>query len=193
MDIPEPITDLINLEIPRHRRVWRPFMEKYDCKVICEIGVFKGENFDLMIEHGPQVAVAVDAWMDDGIISHHDSGYQQEVLDQMYQDFVTRMADKPFVKICREYSAEAAKRFPDEYFDLIYIDADHTYEGCLRDIESWYPKVKKGRFLTGDDYTHRRAPGTGVKFGVVEAVNQFAKTNNLNVYELPRHGWATIK
>lgn len=193
MDIPELIIDLRNLEIRRRRRVWKPFMEKYNCQTICEIGVFEGQNFEQMIEHKPKVAVAVDAWSDDGIISRHDSGYSQSILDQQYQDFVEKMADKPFVQIHREYSFDAAKHFPDEYFDLIYIDADHTYEACLKDIEDWYPKVKKGRIISGDDYRNALAPRTRVKFGVIKAVNTFAQAHNLTVYELPRYGWAIIK
>jgi len=193
MATPEPIIDLRNLEIRKKKRVWKPFMEKYDCQIICELGVFEGENFDLMIEHKPKTAVAVDAWLDDGIASRNDSGYAQDTLDKQYQSFASRMADKPFVKIYREYTFKAVSHFPDEYFDLIYIDADHTYKGCLKDIEDWYPKVKKGKFLIGDDYREASAQRTGVKFGVIEAVNSFTQDNNLKVYELPRYGWAIIK
>lgn len=165
-------------------------MEKYGCQIICEIGVFAGRNFIRMIEHQPQVAIAVDAWRNDGIFSHNDSGYSQEALDKQYQDFVGRMADRPFVKVYREYSIEAAKHFPDEYFDFIYIDADHTYEGCRADIESWYPKVKKGKFLCGDDYVRTQDP-VGIKYEVKRAVNNFAQEKKLKVYELPGNEWAT--
>lgn len=193
MGTPEAVQDLINLEIPKHRRIWKPFMEKYDCRIIGEVGVFRGENFHLMIEHNPDVAIAVDAWIDDGIIARNDSGLSQERLDEQYECFRASIMNKPFVKILREYTADAASKFPDDYFDLVYIDADHTYEGCLSDIESWFPKIKKGKFLTGDDFSNKVAPHTGIKFGVIKAVRRFSKTNNLTFYTLPRHGWAIIK
>ena len=103
------------------------------------------------------------------------------------------MKDHPEVRLCRQYTFDAVKNFPDSYFDLIYIDADHTYEGCIQDMELWWPKVKSGRFFTGDDYSKYRAKVTGVVFGVVEAVNEFATKQGVQVYELPRHGWAMIK
>lgn len=191
--MPEPIKDLLELEIKNKRRVWKPFMEKYNCQTICELGVFDGFNFMLMIEHNPKEAVAVDSWISDGNPARTDSGYPQEKLTEQFENFKKMTADKPFVKLYREYTFDAVKHFPDEYFDLIYIDADHTYEGCKKDMEDWWPKVKKGGFFTGDDYTRKRAKYTGVVFGVVEAVNEFGKTNNLTVHELTRHGWAIIK
>ncbi len=103
------------------------------------------------------------------------------------------MSDKSFVKIYREYSFDAVKHFVDNYFDLIYIDADHSYEGCLRDIEDWYPKVKKGGFLLGDDYIIYEGRRPGIKFEVIEAVNEFAKKNNLEFFELPNYGWGIVK
>ena len=193
MDINEAIKDLQALKIHRYRRMWRSFMEKYDCQVICELGVFNGDNFDRMIQHGPLVAVAVDSWIDDGIIARNDSGYSQDRLDKQYESFKSRMADNPAVQIHRAYTFDIAKEYPDEYFDLIYVDADHTFEGCLKDVECWYPKVKSGRFFTGDDYTNSTAPKTGVKFGVIKAVNQFANANGLTVHEMAGRGWVIVK
>lgn len=175
-------------------RTWKPFMEKYDCQKIAELGVCDGDNFMRMIEHNPTEAVAVDAWIDDGIVSRNDEGYSQAEQDELYRTFKKNTKDMTFVHIFREYTFNAAKHFPDNYFDLVYIDADHTYEGCKKDLESWYPKVKKGKFLLGDDYVnnHITRP-TGVRFGVVEAVIEFAKKHNLTIFELPGHGWGIVK
>lgn len=196
MDYPKAISDLRNLGHKKRKRIWKPFMQKYDCETICELGVCEGENFELMIEHGPELAVAVDAWIDDGVPSRNDIGLTKETLENQYQSFASRMNSLPFVKIYREYTFDAVKRFPDEYFDLVYIDADHTYKACLQDIKDWFPKIKKGRFLLGDDYFHGTAPGPGDKgviFKVIEAVNDFCRDNNLKIFELPLFGWAIIK
>lgn len=191
MDIPQSIKDIQELKESKRRRIWKPFMEKYNIQKLAEIGVFGGYNFNLMIEHNPEVAVGVDAWFKDEVVAHNDCGWEQDVLDKMAGDVVKQVINKPFVHILREYTTNAAKLFPDEYFDLIYIDADHTYEGCKADIEAWYPKVKKGGFIIGDDYSNMRAPHTGVKFGVIKAVNEFF--NNNTIYQLPMRGWAVIK
>lgn len=192
MELSEIIKDLQELEITNKRRVWAPFMEKYHCDIICEVGVQQGLNFDLMIQHKPGLAIAVDLWNDDGVISRNDVGYSQKQLDDQYEIFKKRMEDKPFVRICRGYSFDVVREFPNNFFDMIYIDADHTYEGCLRDTRDWYKKIKPGGFLIGDDYfSHKNKKG--VLFGVIEAVDTFTKENNLKHFILPRNGWGTIK
>ena len=188
----EILDDLTTMKWNRKYRIWEPFMRKYHCDVICEIGVREGRNFDKMIHHKPKVAVAVDIWKDDGVISRNDTAYSQERLDDQYRRFLKGSGSKPFVQTYREYSFDAVKRFPDEYFDLIYIDADHTFEGCYRDIIDWYPKVKKGGFLLGDDY-RRHKTRTGVKFGVIDAVVKFALDNNLSFFVFPRSKWGLVR
>ena len=188
----EILEDLSSLRYNRRYRIWKPFMEKYCCDYICEIGVRTGRNFKKMIKHNPTVAVAIDLWRDDGVMARNDLAYSQEVLDGQYEDFKSEMKDKAFVQIYREYSFDAVQRFEDDYFDLVYIDADHTYAGAMLDIIDWYPKVRKGGFLLGDDYrTHKTR--TGVRFGVVEAVNKFARDNNLSFFVFPRCKWGMIK
>lgn len=188
----EVLDDLSNLRYNKRYRIWEPFMRKYNCHVICEIGVRKGVNFRRMIAHNPKVAVAIDLWRDDGVMSRNDIASPQTELDKQYEDFMKGDGSKPFVHTYRDYSFNVAKEFPDGYFDLIYIDADHTFEGCYRDIIDWYPKVKKGGFLLGDDY-RRHKTRTGVRFGVIEAVNKFTHDNNLSFWVFPRSKWGMIK
>lgn len=187
---PQPITDLSNLEVIRDKKVWRPFMEKYDVQRLCEVGVFAGRNFFRLVEHGPEVAVAVDHWLEDGNFAHNDSGLDQAGLNELYMRFMQKAADKPFIKVYRESSLEAVVHFPNDYFDFIYIDGDHTYEGCLQDVTSWYPKLRPGGFMVGDDYT-RTHDHPEAKYDVREAVLHFANSMNLTSYEIPGNQWAT--
>ena len=189
----EKLEDLNKIEIRAKRRVWQPFMEKYNCQVIAELGVQFGITFDYMIAHGPKIAVAVDSWTASGTPGQNDWAFDQKEMDRQYNDFINRMKDKPFVQTYKEFTHDAVQRFPDEYFDLIYIDADHTYHGCKQDIKDWYPKVKKGGFLTGDDFRYAYIKRSGVRFGVREAVKRYCQKHNLKYYELPRYGWAIIK
>ena len=147
----------------------------------------------LMIEHNPKLAVAIDPWIDDGVISRNCSGYSQEDLDQQYENLKALAKVRTFIKVIRDYSFNTVHDFPKNYFDLVYIDADHTYDAVLKDINDWYPKVKKGRVLAGDDYINLRKIKTGIRFGVKQAVNEFAQTNGLVVHKLPGYNWALIK
>jgi hypothetical protein len=56
------------------------------------------------------------------------------------------------VMIIQNFSTNAASKFPDEYFDWIYIDAQHTYKACYEDMEAWWPKLRHGGLFSGDDY-----------------------------------------
>ena len=190
------VKDLQNIEKKGRfrRRQWEPIMKKYDMQRVCEVGVFNGDHFKLMIAHEPELAVAVDLWRDDGIPSQNDTNRTQEFLDDLYRRFEDDMSVYPFVRVIRDFSTKACDRFPDNFFDLIYIDADHSYEGCLADIKAWYPKMKSGCALTGDDYRHGKTKA-GTRFGVIKAVQTFIKNNKLedNFFEFPWKGWGIIK
>lgn len=54
-------------------------------------------------------------------------------------------------QMIRRKSWEAADQFPDGYFDLVYVDGDHTYAGVTKDLTAWLPKVREGGLLCGDD------------------------------------------
>jgi len=75
----------------------------------------------------------------------------------------------------KEYSEKAAVFFPDEYFDWIYIDANHLR--ARQDIESWWPKVKSGGYITGHDYTM-----VGDYITVKADVDSFVKEHNLELF-----------
>jgi hypothetical protein len=66
-------------------------------------------------------------------------------------------------------------RMPEQYFDVIYIDGDHSYEGVKRDIKASILKLKKDGLLMFNDYTVW-SPVSAIPYGVVRAVNDLAHT-----------------
>lgn len=48
-------------------------------------------------------------------------------------------------------TAEAAEKFEPESLDLILLDADRDGDSVKPDLLQWYPKLKPGSFLFGDD------------------------------------------
>ena len=62
--------------------------------------------------------------------------------------------------------------------NVIFIDGDHTYEGCKADIDNWYPQMAEGGVMTFHD-CDATSPG------VVKAVREFAKKNQFKLWESP--------
>lgn len=65
-------------------------------------------------------------------------------------------------------SLDIASQFDDESIDFIFIDASHDYENVLADITAWYPKLKPGGLIAGDDYALCWS-------GVIQAVDEYFK------------------
>ena len=88
------------------------------------------------------------------------------------KDFYNRFLDgmkqlnigKDKIGVIKDLSQNAVNGFPDEFLDFVFIDGDHSYEGCLMDLMLWTPKVRTGGFITGHD-THFP--------GVVRALDQY--------------------
>eukprot|EP00928_Gymnodinium_smaydae_P012581 TRINITY_DN14566_c0_g1_i1.p1 TRINITY_DN14566_c0_g1~~TRINITY_DN14566_c0_g1_i1.p1 ORF type:complete len:223 (-),score=28.57 TRINITY_DN14566_c0_g1_i1:558-1196(-) len=54
--------------------------------------------------------------------------------------------------LVRADSLAASQRFGDATFDWIYIDANHSHAAVLADLQAWYPKLRPGGLMSGDDY-----------------------------------------
>ena len=63
--------------------------------------------------------------------------------------------------------------------DVIFIDGDHSYEGCKADIDNWYPQMADGGVMCFHD-CDETSPG------VVQAVEEFVANNKFkDVYYDP--------
>jgi hypothetical protein len=81
-------------------------------------------------------------------------------------------------------SEEAANLTFNECLDFVYIDADHSYLGCLRDLELWWPKIRPGGMLAGHDYG---------QFGVTDALNEFFTAGVIHNSAPPKIGMCWLK
>jgi len=99
------------------------------------------------------------------LIPSKDPDEYQKVYDQAYRKVCKRFMDDP-VTIYRMTSDQWFSFF-NKRIDWIYIDGDHEYEGCLRDLKN---SSKITDVIFGDDY--------GVKRGVTQAVDFFE--NNMD-------------
>ena len=114
--------------------VLRDLVNGNNYKIVAEIGVDKGETTKSLLGHCDiRKYVLVD------------TNFNQELKKELISQ------NRP-VEILETSSLEAAKKFEDETFDLIFIDADHQYQSVKDDINAWLPKVRKGGMISGHDY-----------------------------------------
>jgi predicted O-methyltransferase YrrM len=94
------------------------------------------------------------------------------VQNVFFETFIKNIEPvKNFIKPIKSASLDAALQFEDEYFDFIFIDAAHDYENVKKDLQAWYPKLKKGGLFAGHDFefTH---------MGVMRAVTEWSDLNS---------------
>ena len=131
--------------------------------VIAEIGVYMGRctamwNVELINSNIKYTYYAIDHF--EGSSEHNKN------IDYYSETKKNIETIKENVNLIKNDSLSESKNYPDEFFDVVYIDASHDYDSVKKDIETWYPKVKKGGILCGDDYTSGWA-------GVIKAVDEF--------------------
>lgn len=78
-------------------------------------------------------------------------------------------------------SVDMAMSFPLASVDIVFLDADHSYEAVIADILAWMPRVKPGGLLCGHDYHHPHYPG--VKRAVTE-YSGVQSTDSVSCWEL---------
>ena len=152
-----------------------------------EIGVAEGGHSRMMLEQSQSAQVhMVDVW--DG--EHdYDSGKAAEWFEQCRQlqfDYPQRCT------LIQQFSIVAAEWFARDYFDFVFIDADHTYAGVKADFAAWYPRLRSGGVMAGHDYVDSPS------YGVIKAVDEFVEYHGLDMTLLPvddhdNSVWAFVK
>ena len=150
-------------------------------KVGVEIGVHKGRlSCRLLAANGAMFLHMVDPWADSGGTYKETDDYIARYTQEQHDDAMRKALEavKPFegrYQIHRMTSAQAAPSFDDESLDFVFIDGDHSYEGCALDIKLWWPKLKDGGLLSGHDYVDEK------NYGVQRAVNEFVGDRELRL------------
>jgi len=171
---------LSGIQDVKNRNQITKIIEQMDNPIGCEVGVRTGDFFKTLYTSNVQKMYAIDIWKDTGTLSQNDLGLNQHQLDNQYKNFCKKYQLDSKVKVIRDFSEKASKNFPDNYFDFVYLDADHSYEGVSIDLQAWYPKLKIGGLFGGHDYV---AASKRMSFGVIGAVDEFV--NNLKTSNQP--------
>jgi len=159
-----------------------------------EIGVFCGDmSARLLNDPKIDLLYMVDSWGSEHSQAYIDSGDFHASKTQEEQDNYMGLAKltTSFAaqrrEIIRSSSVDAAAQFPDHSLDFVFIDADHTYDGCMADIKAWAPKIRPGGLLCGHDYMNTDYPC----FGVERAVDEYVATHGLTLELGDNYCWFT--
>jgi hypothetical protein len=157
---------------------------------IAEIGVEYGSYTDIYYDENDEIHL-IDMWQTEG--NDYYFSKREGQVEQGYQKILLKYGDKSNVKIVKMKSCEASKLYEDDYFDWIYIDADHSYEGVKKDIENWWPKLKEGGLFSGHDFDPDFNDMNYEKYGVEKAVKEFFGENFQLTSEKNYKSWYVIK
>ena len=151
-----------------------------DC-TCAEVGTWRGDFAAKILNVcNPGRLYLIDSWEHRSEQEYSQASYGGKVqdgqagMDAIYEGVIDRFRteiDTGQVVIVRARSTQTAASLPDESLDWVYIDADHSYGAVKRDLEAYYPLVKSGGLLAGDDY------GLDDRWfgqGVTRAVDEFA-------------------
>jgi hypothetical protein len=128
---------------------------------ICEIGSYKGRSTVCLgrglLDAGGKVLIAVDPFDGSGD-PESASVYGKQAgslpLLQQFKSNVAAMGLGGIVEIREGKSAERGGEVPE--LDLLFIDGDHSIEGCRGDYERYGGKVRVGGYLLFHDYDSSR-------------------------------------
>lgn len=165
-----------------------------------EIGVHKGDLSKCILSNWDGTLYMVDTWspMED----YHDDSMSEDLFTNLNKTIENTKEYQDRGLIIRMTSEQASNLFADNSLDFVYIDGNHKYEYVLQDLNLWYPKVKKGGYLIGDDYLgydkewwYKSGDGKKDKilkkdgkvlghFGVNSAVNEFTLDKGIELNQL---------
>lgn len=132
------------------RSTLQMLIDKYKVKSVIEIGSFVGLSACWFAERVDSV-VCVDIFGKDmmgQVMQEAMKIAPAESVENMYELFLANTKAYPNISSYKMPSLQAAAELDIEA-DLVYIDADHTYEGVTADIAAWTPKARK--VVCGDD------------------------------------------
>ena len=142
--------------------------------VVAEIGVAFGDFSELILRNcTPAKLHLIDAWESD----RYSSG-----LGKVEERFDSELKSG-IIKIHQGLSTEVLPELPDNHFDWVYIDTDHSYETTAKELSLCAGKIKEEGIIAGHDFTQGNWITTW-RYGVREAVYEFCVKENFEILYL---------
>lgn len=162
-------------------------LDKIKQDAVCaEIGVLKGDYANLISLQPILKLYLIDPWISIPDVPHRWHALPQDVIDEYKFEVYERFAKNESVEIVEKYSTDAVLDFESDYFDWIYLDANHTYSFVIEDLKNWWSKLKSGGYICGNAYIDNPIARNVLDFGVIPAVDDFLeeKFEEINHFEV---------
>lgn len=153
--------------------------------IMAEIGTHKGRSLCSLapiLKPRNIKIIAIDSWP---IESGGDTwGKENEtVVREIFLNHLKIFEIDDIVTLHEDSSIIASTKYPDNYFDFVFLDGAHDYDNVFNDIKAWTPKVKKGGWIGGHDY------GNPHWAGVKDAVHNFFGDGNYSIGFFQSYVW----
>lgn len=152
-------------------------INKKNVETAVELGVaFGGNSENILLKTKVKKLYGIDPYKNRWTYNDGMNKNQKD-LDEIFKSTIKRLNKygERYTHI-RKNSIKALEEVPNNTLDFVYVDADHSYIGCLNDLRLWVPRVKNGCIIAGDDYGNKLFPG------VKKAVDQYFGKLGLKVH-----------
>ncbi len=136
-------------------------------KRIIEVGTWKGASTVSLAKACKELGLdthitAIDTWL--GSLEFQENqklfgaGWDRMLkfgYPQVYYQFLSNIIHEGVVDMIDPLpmvSLDAARYVPDNLADLIYLDASHDFKSVYEDLCAYWPKLRVGGIIFGDDY-----------------------------------------
>jgi hypothetical protein len=140
-----------------------------ECDRIAEIGCWMGRSTHALLSGCKGRVYAIDHF--NGSPSEIDTLHSRARTEDIQQIFLSNVGRFPNLITLKMDSLVASTMFSDKWFDMVFLDGEHTFEAVRADIEAWLPKCK--RIFCGHDIqmggVEPALKDAGLKFEIEEA------------------------
>jgi len=162
---------------------------------IAEVGVLNGEFSKELIETlNPSRIYMIDRFEGQCFSGDRDGNNGKiHDLDKAYSNLMEYAKSKPAVTLLKGDSSTLLGTLEPDSLDMVYLDGDHEYEGCKKDVIASYRLLKDGGWLMGHDYDINPAKATNYYvFGVKKAIDEFCCGYNQTIYAFGNDGMVSF-